>query len=43
MLLSNLAYIVASLLALVLSISIHEFAHALVANLQGRRPVTWDG
>jgi len=35
MLLSNLAYIVASLLALVLSISIHEFAHALVANLQG--------
>jgi Zn-dependent protease len=35
MLLPNFGNIIAFLLALVLSISIHEFAHALIADLQG--------
>jgi len=41
--LNTLANIVAFLLALVLSISIHEFAHALVAELQGDRTARYLG
>lgn len=41
--LNSLANIVAFLLALVLSISIHEFAHALVAELQGDRTARYMG
>ncbi len=41
--LNSLANIAAFLLALVLSISIHEFAHALVAELQGDRTARYMG